>query len=188
MLKFKALFERVLRSQSDEFIISFITTDVRVAEALSSLDTTQLQTVEVKKFFDKRSLNANAYFHVLCDKIAEKMQLGIDAVKQMLVWDFGTQLTDEDGNRVFIRLPSSVNATAIYKYAKYYQDSPNTPKPCCDYIIYKETHTLDKKEMARLIEGTIQTATDLEIETRTPNEIAEMMSLYEEGTSELRTG
>lgn len=179
MLKFKALFERVLRGQSDELIISFITTDARAAEALSSLDTTQLQTVEVKKFFEKRSFNANAYFHVLCDKIAKKMQLGIDSVKQMLVWDYGTQLTDEDGNRVFIRLPSSINATAVCKYAKYYQDSPNTSKPCCDYILYKETHTLDTKEMTRLIKGTIETAKDLEIETRTPNEIAEMMNLWE---------
>ena len=39
--------------------------------------------------------------------------------------------------------------------------------------------SLDKAEMARLIDGTVEEAKQLGIETKTPQEIAEMMSLTE---------
>lgn len=181
MLKFKGLFERALQGTHGEFVVTFITTDRRAVAELGSIDVAEFQCVEVKKFCEKRSINANAYFHVLCDKIGAEMNMGIEQVKQMLVWDFGTPKTDADGEIIFIRLPKSVIATEIYKYAKWYQDSPGTKKPCCDYIVYKETHTLDTKEMARLIDGTIQQAKELNIETRTPAEIADMMDRWEKG-------
>jgi hypothetical protein len=46
-------------------------------------------------------------------------------------------------------------------------------------MVYKETHTLDTKEMARLIDGVVSEAQALGIETRTPDEIAQMKSLWE---------
>lgn len=46
-------------------------------------------------------------------------------------------------------------------------------------MVYKETHTLDTKEMARLIDGVVAEAQELGIETRTPDEIAQLKSLWE---------
>lgn len=45
---------------------------------------------------------------------------------------------------------------------------------------WKPTHTLDKAEMARLIDGVVEEAKQLGIETRTPNEIADMLNLWEQ--------
>ena len=46
------------------------------------------------------------------------------------------------------------------------------------YLLYKHTHTLNSKEMARLIDGTVQDAKQLGIETKTPQQLAEMKSLW----------
>ena len=54
------------------------------------------------------------------------------------------------------------------------------PKELDIYIAYKETHTLDTKEMQRLIDGVIQECDALNIEHKTPNEIKEMLSLWEQ--------
>ena len=63
--------------------------------------------------------------------------------------------------------------------AKWYKEITDNgiTKDC--YIIYKETHTLDTKEMARLIDGVVQECQNVGIETKTPDQIAEMMNLWE---------
>lgn len=40
------------------------------------------------------------------------------------------------------------------------------------YLFYKRTRTLDSKEMARLIDGTIHVAQELGIDTDTPEQVA----------------
>ena len=46
-------------------------------------------------------------------------------------------------------------------------------------MAYKETHTLNTSEMARLIDGVVFEAQGLGIETKTPDEIAQLKSLWE---------
>lgn len=45
---------------------------------LSTWDPTKKYVAEVKEYRERRSLDANAYFHVLVGKIAEVMNLGIE--------------------------------------------------------------------------------------------------------------
>lgn len=40
------------------------------------------------------------------------------------------------------------------------------------YLAYKQTHLMDSKEMARLIDGAIEVAKELGIETDTPEQLA----------------
>ena len=40
------------------------------------------------------------------------------------------------------------------------------------YLVYKQTHDMDTKEMARLIDGAIEAAKELGIETDTPEQLA----------------
>jgi hypothetical protein len=49
------------------------------------------------------------------------------------------------------------------------------------YIFFKRTSDLNKDEMNRLIEGTVDEAKNLGIETMTPDELARMMNRYKEG-------
>ena len=136
-------------------------------------------TVAVEWYKEKRSLNANAYFHVLVDKIAEAMQLGADETKVKMVLEYGTIAT-ECGEPVIVALPKSANVADYYKYAKWIADfTAKNKKPYSQYVFYKHTHTLDKAEMKRLIDGVVYEAKELGIETRTPEELANLIATWE---------
>jgi len=134
-------------------------------------------SVEIKKYREKRSKDANAYFHVLVNKIAEAQGLGNDEVKKSLVLEYGALAKDEDGYTVGFKLPASVNIDKIYPYAKIFDVREENGRTFNCYLVYKHTHELDSKEMARLIDGTIYVANDLGIETNTPEQLAK----YKEG-------
>ena len=52
------------------------------ANSLVKLQEFDQVNVEIKKISKKRSLNANAYFHLLCSKIAQKINSSLDEVKK----------------------------------------------------------------------------------------------------------
>jgi len=128
--------------------------------------------VEIKKYREKRSKDANAYFHVLVNKIAEAQGLGNDEVKKGLVIEYGALAKDDDGYTVGFKLPASVNIDSIYPYAKVFDVREEDGRTFNCYLVYKHTHELDSKEMSRLIDGTIYVAKDLGIETDTPEQLA----------------
>ena len=136
-------------------------------------------TAALAWYREQRSLNANAYFHVLVDKIAEKMQLGADEVKVKMVLEYGTMAT-EGGDVIIVALPKSANVSEYYPYAKWIADfNAKNNKPYSQYVFYKHTHTLDRAEMARLIDGVVYEAKELGIETRTPDELASLIENWE---------
>lgn len=129
-------------------------------------------SIEIKKYREKRSKDANAYFHVLVNKIAEAQGLGNDEVKKSLVIEYGALAKDEDGYTVGFKLPASVNIDSIYPYAKVFDIREEDGRTFNCYLVYKHTHELDSKEMSRLIDGAIYVAKDLGIETDTPEQLA----------------
>ena len=150
-----------------------------LAKLKQRLEKGKTLSVEIKEYREQRSLDANAYFHVLVGKMAEKLRIGTDECKRNLVLDYGTLARDENGMIVGFTARECVPITQFFRYAKAYKLYEKNGKTFIDYLIYKETHTLDKVEMARLIDGTVEEAKQLGIETKTPQEIAEMMSLTE---------
>lgn len=128
--------------------------------------------VEIVKYRKPRSKDANAYFHVLVNKIAEHQNLGDDEVKKSLVLDYGALAKDGDGATIGFKLPVSVDVSSIYPYAKVFDTRTENGEEFNCYLVYKRTHDLDSKEMARLIDGAIYEAQNLGIETDTPEQIA----------------
>lgn len=173
MIKFKGTFDRIVKLADGTGIVSFVTADKNAIEELSKIDGTIAQKIEVKKFTEKRSLNANAYFHLLVGKISEVVRLPMSEVKRKMVFDYGTQLGA-------FRAEATVPLEAAFTYFQIIRESKGTKRPCVDVIVWKPTHTLDKAEMARLIDGVVEEAKQLGIETRTPNEIADMLNLWEQ--------
>lgn len=129
---------------------------------------------EIKEFRKKRSLDANAYFHLLVGKIADAMHMGFEEVKTNLVTEYGTVERDDDGMKVGFKLPVSVDVSRIYRYVKCFDTRTEGGVTFNCYIVFKQTHLMDSKEMSRLIEGTVQEAQSLGIETLTPDELARM--------------
>lgn len=124
--------------------------------------------IEVKKHREKRSLSANAYFHVLVNKIATETGESDDEVKRRLVVSYGAIARDKDGHVIGIKLPAAVDATEIYQYVRYYETRQENGKDFACYFVYKDTHRMDTKEFAHLVDGAITEAKELGIQTDTP--------------------
>ena len=133
--------------------------------------------VEIKVWREPRSKDANAYFHVLVNKIAEAQGLGDDEVKRSLVVEYGALARDDDGQLIGAMLPAGADIDQFYPYTRMYKTMELEGREYECYLFYKRTHTLDTKEMARLIDGTIYVARELGIDTGTPEQIAR----YKEG-------
>lgn len=176
MRPFKANIDRVTQS-GNQYYISLVTEDKVAADMVKTLDPKVTQSVEIKKYYEKRSLNANAYFHVLCQKIAEVQKLSLDEVKKRLVLDYGALAEDENGNKAMICLPKGVKPEQFYPYCKWIGENKGGNGDW--YLLFKHTHLLDTKQMAHLIDRTIEEANALGIQTKTPDEIARMESLWQ---------
>jgi hypothetical protein len=172
------------RTLKGEIALTFITRDPAALRAWDELHDKDV-FFEVKQYRERRSLDANAYFHVLVNKIAAKLaETDPDAptddeVKRKLVLDYGTLERDDSGGVVGAKLPAGVNVLKYYPYAKSYKSVTENGRDYECYIFYKRTRTLDTKEMTRLISGTVHEAKQLGIETMTPQELEAMNAAWE---------
>lgn len=158
--------------------VSFLLEKNKSLEVISDIKEGKTYVAEIKEFREKRSLDANAYFHLLVHKIAEALNIGDDEAKVNLVLEYGSVMRDENGEKVGFKLPASVDVNSIYKYAKWFDKRIENGKEFNCYIIYEHTHKLDTKQMSRLIDGTVHEAQELGIETRSPHEIQRMKELW----------
>lgn len=113
---------------------------------------------EIKDYKNKRSNDANAYFHLLINKLARHFNISDEDMKIKMNLDYGTIARFEDGRIKGCKVPKETNMKEIYRYSKWYKE--DTDGYDC-YIFYKETHTLDTKEMAQLINGVVQECKDV---------------------------
>lgn len=131
-----------------------------------------LLDVEIKKHRNRRSLSANAYFHVLCNKIAAETGESDDEVKRRLVVSYGALARDKDGKTVGLKLPPTVDPCEFYPYVRYYETRQENGKDFACYFVYKDTHRMDTKEFSHLVDGAITEAKELGIQTDTPEQLA----------------
>lgn len=128
--------------------------------------------INIKKWRAKRSKDANAYFHVLVNEIAVARGLSDEEVKRKLVVEYGTIGRDDNGDKIALKLPAAVDIDKIYPYTRLYKEVEENGKSFKCYIVYKPTRDMDTKEMAHLIDGAIQVAQELGIDTDTPEQKA----------------
>ena len=136
--------------------------------------------IEIAKHRNIRSKNANAYFHVLINKIAAETGESDEEVKVRLITSYGALARTDDGKYLMFILPRSADATEYYKYAVLFDQREVNGVICNVWKVYKDSHKMDTKEMARVIDGAIQEAKELGIETDTPKQIEEMQRRWAE--------
>lgn len=132
--------------------------------------------ITAKKHRKKRSLNANAYFHVLVSKIAEKTDNSAIRVKNQLIADcqYLERISDKP---VTIDLDDSIDCYDIeWLHLIPTQRTFTNSKGVLyrTHLIARGSHTYDTKEMTHLIDLTVQQAKELGIDTATPQELREM--------------
>lgn len=129
---------------------------------------------------EKRSLDANAYFHVLVDKIRGKTGYSFSRVKNELITSYG-QIEYLDSQQVVIKTNIQPDQMVEQEtlHCKPIRVEIQNDKEVYFYRVYRGSHTYNTAEMSRLIDGTVQEAKDLGIETMTPAQIERIMSLWE---------
>lgn len=83
-----------------------------------------------------------------------------------------------NGNGLRQKTTLSVDVASIYPYAKCFDTREENGRLFKCYLVYKQTHLMDSKEMARLIDGAIEVAREFGIETDTPEQIARYKELW----------
>lgn len=165
--------------------------DIIVTIVTSSCEFQGNEVVEVKKQSKKRSLSANAYFHLLSDKIADVMGVSKAYAKNFLLARYGQRERDENGEYIILEVKEGLDLleredihTALYgskfvpaEYPPYEEDEVHDL-----YVVVRGSHTYDSKEMSVLINGTVSEAKELGIETMTPQEIARLEGIAEHYT------
>ncbi len=121
---------------------------------------------EVKEHEDKRSKSQNAYMWEIIGKIANIQRLKKDDVYLQMLKDYGQSQ--------IISMLSDIDPKG---YLKYYEEIGNGQvkgKDFTHYKVFKGSSEYNSKEMSILIDGVIQEARQLDIETLTPQQIAGM--------------
>lgn len=149
-----------------------------VPEAMRLVDTFDHKPHEltVKPYREKRSLTANAYFHVLVNKLAAKLRIKDDACKVLMVRSYGT-IAERNGIPAIITIPKGANPDDFYPYYEWLYGDANGDT----YQLYKQTHQMNTEEFARLIDGTVQECKEMGIETLPPDELARLYAQADKG-------
>ena len=132
-------------------------------------------TIDIKKWRKKRSLDANSYCWVLCDKIAKELskesivtkeQIYKDAISQ--VGTFEPMIIEEKAYDNFKRIWEKQGLGFIV------QEVSRKDK-CIKVHCYYGSSTYDTKEMSLLIEILIELAKSLNIETKPQAELDSLL-------------
>jgi hypothetical protein len=134
---------------------------------------------EVKEYHQKRSLDANSYCWVLCDKIAKKLN------------DENSNLTKDDVYKDAIKQigvfePMIISEKAFDKFKNiwskqglgYIVQEVTRKDKCVKVNAYYGSSSYDSKEMSYLIDLLVNMAKDLNIEVRPQNEIDNLLNSW----------
>ena len=125
------------------------------------------------KWRERRSKDANAYFHLLSDKLADARRMSKPRMKNYLLFHYGQKCRDKDGQLVVIKTNADedelVERSDIHCwYIKNADDG--TPM----YVLLEHSRFYDTREMSILIDGVVDECKEQGIDTMTPTEISEM--------------
>ena len=124
---------------------------------------------------EKRSKNANDYSWKLQTEIAKVLNRKIDDIHNEMVLQYGVVEVYS------IKKVAFESAKRAFDYFEVLGESKANGTDFVHCKVGLGTHTYDTKEMARFIDGVVQEAKDLGIETMTPRELAQLKTNWGEG-------
>lgn len=125
---------------------------------------------EVKEHKRKRSLDANAYYWVLVNKIAEALNQKKEFVHMEMLRFYSETYS--------VLLPAEQDITGLIKYYDVESTIKRGGKLYKTYKAYLPSSEMNTKQMSVLIDGIVSEAKQLGIETMTPNQIEEMKAMW----------
>ena len=132
---------------------------------------------EIERKRKKRSTDANAYFFTLADKLAERLNIPKTEIYRNYIKEIGG-----------VSEVVCVRSDAVEKLCEGWRHNglgwqtdtvPSKIDGCTNVILYYGSSTYNTEQMSRLIDLVVEDCKVQGIETRTPDEIADMLSLWE---------
>lgn len=107
---------------------------------------------------EKRSLDSNAYFWLLVNKLADKLHTSKEEMYLKLLKDYGQSIV------VTVKQGLDLSQ-AGFKYYEVLKDGLINGKPFTAYKVFIGSSQYTKEQMSVLIDGTVQECKELGIET-----------------------
>ena len=152
-----------------------LTLDTHDIQNIAELKDTKLN-VEIKKWFAKRSLDANAYCWVLCDKIAKKISNdGVSFTKEDVYKDaiyqvgtFQPMIVEEKAFEDFKRIWEKQGLGFLLKEV-------SRKDKCVKVHCYYGSSSYDSKEMSLLLQYLVDYAKEQGVETKPKEDIESLL-------------
>ena len=135
--------------------------------------------IELKKWYKKRSLDANAYCWVLCDKIAKELSKdGTIITKEFVYKDAIAQIGSFE--------PFIAQEKTFEHFKQIWEkqglgflvQEVSRKDKCVKVHCYYGSSTYNTKEMSLLIQLIVDLAKSLDIETKTPEELESLLNSW----------
>lgn len=137
------------------------------------------QVYEIQKKRQARRLTQNAYYWQLIEKIAAKIHLPKPEVHNRMLRSYG-KIWTQGGKTVSIYRPDDEETERLMAREETLHWAPTSKTLTKDgktfrrWVLLLHSHLMTVEEMSELIEGAVQEARQLDIETLTPRELEEL--------------
>lgn len=125
---------------------------------------------EVKEYFPKRGLKANAYYWELVNQLANVLKISKEELHFLLLQRYGQS-----------EIMSVVATIDVRPYLKYYIEAGESilkGKIFKHYKVYKGSSEMNQKEMSILIDGLVSECKEVGIETKPKEEIDSLLESW----------
>lgn len=135
-------------------------------------------SVEIKQHRKRRSLDSNAYFWILADKLAQKLSVNNVVVSKTDI--YRRLIPDVPGSSDIV----CVQNKALDKLVENWQSHglgwltetmPSKIDSCTNVVLYYGSSVYDNQQMSRLIDLLVTECKEQGVETLPPRELAAMM-------------
>jgi hypothetical protein len=154
-----------------------LTSKADISDLKAIIANKKLLAIECKEYRKKRSLDANSYAWLLIGKIADVLRTSKEEIYIKMLTRYGQRekqlisiIAEEEALKMIYR--------AVDNHCCEVGESELNGKTFKHLAILIGSSQYDSKQMGILIDGIVSEAKDLDIETMTPNEIAELKSSW----------
>lgn len=164
-------------SRRGEALVTFaLKTDLGALEqALKDCEGKDL-IVKFGAYSPKRSLNANAYFHVLCREIGKALNVSETFVKNRMIATNGQPELMENGDKWIIK--TNLDLNQMWEQETLHVKPLKGDGEVFFYAVMRETKTYTVKEMSELIGGTVEECKALGIPTISDEEMERLLNAW----------
>lgn len=153
--------------------------DTKELDVIEQLKNQDKLNIELKKWYKKRSLDANAYCWVLCDMIAKEISKDGEAVTKEIIYKDAI-------NNIGVFEPFIVQESTFDNFKRIWEkqglgflvQEVSRKDKAIKVHCYYGSSTYNSKEMSLLIELLIQEAKALNLETKSQQEIDNLLQQW----------